>query len=472
MPRFGGEPWVNESGEITIYQEKNKKEVAAFYYRLTIRGQKNRPSRSLASEFRYSPAHYAVLKRQYPITDPCDPPEGVIELARRVLSRAKDEVGKGSGTLETRKRPTLQQAADQYLDKVENDIELGLVPPSKYRRHLSFIRNYVKHYEPFRYMPIDEIDSYLMVDWQLWHDRFWIDGPGSEWDAQEVEVKGKVQLRTISDEQRKPPSKSTKTQAKSIMNSIFKWAAKSPRKWVSGPPRWDAYANEELTSARKPTGMFSDTEWADFVAKSQVYIEGEPREKPKQREDYHRRTLCYFFAQFMRCYGLRVAECYKLDASDLHINTDEHGDYYEVALDSVKHKIANVHQRVIGPAYGCRELSNTLIQSLPRFYEECYGIKFDRNCPLWMQEDGSKVQSFFNVFSTILKNTEYGYDANGNTRNLGSIRHATFTSEIMHSPYSAKIIAAWGGTSEAMLHKVYSKAFRYREFKESRRPAF
>lgn len=465
MPSYYGKPWVNETKEIFVYQRKSPTGSGVFYYRLEIRGQKARPTRRMASEFAYSPAHQRHLNEKYPLTDPCQPPESVKELAARILSRAKDDISKKGKSLSQSATPTLAVCADEMIKDMEEDFHEGRIGWEKLRRYKGFVKWYVRHYEPFHKIPIDELDHVEMGKWQYWRDRFWTHGPGTMIDAYECEMDdGTIAFRKVRDFDRKPPASQTKTKEKSYLNAVFKWATRVPRQYVGGPVVWDAQANKTDTNPVTPATWFDDDEWNDFCFKASQWIEEQNTKYPKQKEKYYRRHICFLFAILQRAFGLRAAECYALDGDDIKLRKD---GKIELALSSVKHQISKKHERTIQPAFGQEELALQTLKSLKPLYQEGYGIETNRKMPLWMQEDGSKVQSFYRVFKTLLKNTGYYLDEHGRKRKLTSIRHTAMTAEILHSPLKEDIIAAWGGTSVEMLRGTYSKAFRSRALKEA-----
>ncbi|OEJ64947.1 hypothetical protein [Magnetovibrio blakemorei] len=471
MPRFAGTPWTNPSKEIEVYQEPNDKGVASFHYRLNVAGQKGRPNRSMAAEFRYSPAHYHRLKKKYPINDPCTPPDEIMELAQRILSRAKDDISKKKKYLSSKKTPTLTVAADKFILKMEEDVEKGLIGQHKLTRYKGVLKRYVIDYPLFN-RKIDEIDTHDMIEWQLWRDDYWVDGPGMDIDAIEVERNKKVILRTITDSERRPPAQQTKVKEKSYINAVFEWASLPPRRWCNGKIIWKANIDRVNTTPVKKTAHFTSQEWEDFSAKAAKYIETTKSNTPRGRMFYYRRHLCFMFAQLMRAYGLRVAECYSLVGNEVYQVQENGRAVYHLAIGSVKRQDSKIHQREIGPAQDQIDNANAIIKALPVIYKEAYGIVLTPATPLWMQEDGSQVKSFYRVFKTMLEQCGYLFDRHGDKRNLTSVRHATFTHEILHGTNSMAVIAAWGGTSEDELRKTYNHAFKARESTQSRPSAF
>ncbi|KAF0224568.1 MAG: hypothetical protein FD176_1152 [Rhodospirillaceae bacterium] len=389
------------------------------------------------------------------------PPEEIIEFGKRIVYRYREQVGKGK-RLNSRRTPTLAEAAADYLDDLLELQGLGQVSWTKYEHHRSFISRYVAQYDVFKKKLIDEVDSVDLAVWQRWRDTYWIAGPGARIDTIESLRNGKPYVRRITAKEKTMPAATTKSKEWSYLRAVFKFARR--QRHVTSVPEHEPTTTDTPSSPSSPTPHFTQADWKHLLEAVPDWLN-----PPRLVGDNRRiRQLCWWFCLILRAYGLRVAEGYQLKFSSILPDVCPHSEevYAKLRINAVK---SLVKPRTAEPIEHMQtEISTILMKTLPAYYEAQFGRKPGANDPLWMHRDGAAIGSFANSFDSLLEQAELTHDVYGHDFDLTSIRHTTITEEIETTDLNPGVIATWAGTSIAMLDKTYNHAMGVRARRQER----
>ncbi|WP_145980749.1 hypothetical protein [Magnetospirillum sp. ME-1] len=461
MPAYATE-WHDETGQLILFQRPSSRSKGRFYFRLQILGQPRKEG-LVAAEFRYSPMHLATAGREFDfeMVKRNGPPEEIIEFGKRILYRYREQVGKGK-RLNSRRTPTLAEAAEDYLDDLLELQGRGQVSWTKYEHHRSFITRYVARYDLFQKKPIDEIDTVDLAVWQRWRDTYWVSGQGAQIDAIESLRNGEPFVRRITAKEKSIPAGTTKSKEWSYLRAVFKFARR--QRHVISIPDHAPTTTDTPSSASSPTPHFTQADWMHLMEVIPSWLN-----PPKLVGDNRRhRQLCWWCCLTLRAYGLRVAEGYQLKFSSLLPDVGPDGEeiYVKLHVNAVK---SLVKPRTVEPIDHMRqEISTILLKTLPAYYEAQFGRKPTANDPLWMHRDGSAIGSFAKSFDSLLDSANLTHNVYGHDFDLTSIRHTTITEEIETSDLNPGVIATWAGTSIAMLDKTYNHALGVRARRQER----
>lgn len=459
MPVFAGEPWKAFDGALSVFQIKSDKGAGAFYFRITLPARK-RVEGLIAKEFRDNPSLEMALRQPAQFTDPCTPPQSVIDAAMSIYHRLKGDANRGK-LLNRKGRQTLHDAARGYLASLEQDVKNGLADPAKLKRAKGLIERFIYPYIALD-VSVTQITPAMITAWQKWRDRYWLTGPGREIKSLEYKRGSKTIRKAITDHERVIPTISTKNSEWTAIKKVFDWAVIEGWMEDHQVPK-NNFRKLEAGEASK-TPAFTPEQWQQLSTKADEWV-GEA----KVRGDNLRfRQLCWFFCRVLRAYGLRVAEGYDLYKSHIvWIN-----DVPFLAIGAIKTRATKKHQRTIEPvAEYTADMVRLFREELPAFYQKEYERDWTDNDPMWMHKDGREVKSFKRGFcGKEGKNNRGGLltfaglekDALGNNFTLTSIRHTTITREIEDTNINTGAVAVWAGTSIQMLDRTYNQALMAR----------
>ncbi|WP_417783829.1 hypothetical protein [Terasakiella pusilla] len=184
-----------------------------------------------------------------------------------------------------------------------------------------------------------------------------------------------------------------------------------------------------------------------------------------------------FFCLFMLHTGIRPQEAYWLKFEHLKKDTSVKNADYPYLIDilrtnkGIKHR---THAREVQPIEGLHGIMNGLVKlyaghedfsgftedgvltkKVPGYLDE--GVELESSSWLWMNPDGTRLQSFDKQFNSFLDDYNLLKDQEGKNRNIYSLRHFYATDRIYNGVELA-FLAKNMGTTDTMLRKHYDHA--------------
>ncbi len=377
---------------------------------------------------------------------------------------------------ESLKPPTFEKVANHWLNWMQSRTTIldthgkPIVKPSAYARHKSCVTCYLNPL--LGDMPISDINEETMQNYV--HDRanFYIDGPGKDKKFVEYVRNGKKLRRPLKTT---PPSYSAINIERVAFNAIFKHARLVMKVRLDTPP-FKIDKNGLTGSSVRPDFVIG--EWKKLIAT----LEARAAENKLSEQTRWYRRMLFHFCNFLFLSGVRVSEAKNLNCGHIeeikskrptpeysHLTEEQQNKVISHLLETgeiweTEYRIripANLpglksrsHARLVVPMVEM----NHVISALFHYYKNA-GIEITADSPLFMHQDGTRIERFDHAFDRVLKKINLLH-RNEQKRSLSSIRH-TYATQRIHNGATRNglsFLCANMGTSPEMIKKHYDHA--------------
>lgn len=326
---------------------------------------------------------------------------------------------------------------------------------------------------------VDEVSQDDIDEFILWRRDYYVTGPGKDEDFIEFVKNGILCKR---------PAKKTLVPAKGTLEKTaitFRKLLRFHR--VHSKFEWDWNPLDAQEAEHGQGAFFSEDELTEVKRTLLLRTRVPKGEKLKEIEKHKRsatnhvsfqRRLMRYFCLFMLHTGVRPQEAQWLKFEHLKKDISVQDADYPYLIDifrtnqGLKHR---THTREIQPIEGLHEIMSGLVnlyvgwdkpdafdgkggvltKKMPGYLNE--GVELKNASWLWMNPDGSRLQSFDKQFHSFLEDYDLLKDQEGRNRNIYSLRHFYATDRIYNSVELA-FLAKNMGTTEKMLHQHYDHA--------------